>query len=70
MANQPKSPRTLLADLPAAEQELTTDDMKNVQGGKTFYESRRNEIASATPPSGTTSPTTTANTKPTTNSST
>jgi hypothetical protein len=42
MPNEKKKSRTLIEDLPVSEQELTAEEMENVQGGKTFFESRSN----------------------------
>ena len=50
MSNEQKT-RTLIEDLPVAEQELTAEEMENVQGGKTYFESRSN-TTSVPPPIG------------------
>ena len=58
MLNKQKKNRTLIEDLPVAEQELTSQEMENVQGGKGYYESRSNTAKSDTPPpTPTTTPT-------------
>lgn len=50
MSNEQKT-RTLIEDLPVTEQEMTTEEMENVQGGKTYFESRSNTtIAPKEPP--------------------
>ena len=50
MSNEQKN-RTLIEDLPVAEQEMTAEEMANVQGGKTYFESRSNQtIAAVAPP--------------------
>ena len=38
MLNKQKKNRTLIEDLPVAEQELTSQEMENVQGGKKYFE--------------------------------
>ncbi len=50
MSNEQKT-RTLIEDLPVAEQEMTAEEMEKVQGGKTYFESRSN-TTSAPPPLG------------------
>lgn len=68
MSNEQKKSRTLIEDLPVAEQALTTEEMENVQGGKTFFESRSNttkEGQSATTTDPTTLPAPTPATTPT-----
>ena len=50
MLNKQKKNRTLIEDLPVAEQELTSQEMENVQGGKKYFESRSNTAKSDTPP--------------------
>ena len=51
MPNEQKKSRTLIEDLPVAEQEMTAEEMGNVQGGKKYAESRSN-VTSAPPPAG------------------
>ena len=51
MSNETKTNRTQLTDLPVAEQEMTAEEMENVQGGKKYFESRSN-VTSAPPPTG------------------
>ena len=51
MSNKTKTNRTQLTDLPVAEQEMTAEEMENVQGGKKYAESRSN-ITSAPSPAG------------------
>ena len=51
MSNEQKNSRTLIEDLPVAEQELTTEEMEKVEGGKAYYESRSNTAKTeAAPP--------------------
>ena len=51
MANENQSNRTQLTDLPATEQEMTAEEMAQVQGGTTHKETRSNPtVAAALPP--------------------
>ena len=50
MAKNPKTKRTQIQDLPVAEQELTTEEMEKVGGGKTWNETRSNNNVAAAPP--------------------
>ena len=50
MSNETKTNRTELTDLPVTEQEMTAEEMENVQGGKTFYEARSNQTKTDTAP--------------------
>ena len=47
MSNEQKNSRTLIEDLPVAEQELTAAEMEQVEGGKAYYESRSNTAKAA-----------------------
>ena len=50
MSNEQKNSRTLIEDLPVAEQALTAEEMAKVEGGKTYNESRsNNNVAAALP---------------------
>ena len=48
MSNETKTNRTQLTDLPVAEQEMTAEEMENVQGGRTYHESRSNQTKTDT----------------------
>ena len=47
MSNEQKNSRTLIEDLPVAEQELTAEEMGKVEGGKTWNETRSNNNVAA-----------------------
>ena len=50
MSNEQKNSRTVIEDLPVAEQELTAEEMEKVEGGKTWNETRsNNNVAAALP---------------------
>ena len=48
MSNQQS--RTLIADLPVAEQEITEQEMKKVQGGAKAKEEKKKELEIVPPP--------------------
>ena len=56
MSNEQKNSRTVIEDLPVAEQELTTEEMEKVEGGKAYYESRSNTAKAAALPDPTNPP--------------
>ena len=47
MSNEQKNSRTVIEDLPVAEQELTAEEMEKVEGGKTWNETRSNNNVAA-----------------------
>ena len=47
MSNEQKNSRTVIEDLPVAEQELTAEEMEKVEGGKTWNETRDNNNVAA-----------------------
>ena len=53
MSNENETNRTQLTDLPVAEQEMTAEEMAQVQGGKTTNETRSNPTIAAALPTAT-----------------
>ena len=47
MSNEQKNSRTVIEDLPVAEQELTTEEMEKVEGGNTWNEHRDTDHVAA-----------------------